>query len=101
MDLEVLKKKIYTFIGDAGRLRITDDHLLLEILSEWETWTGAAEGFYKAIGVVSKDMSPSLAEQRSSDVKSFRRRISRRSKFQVLNRLAPVKGSKLPGTRTG
>ncbi len=56
MDLEVLKKKISTFRGDGGRVKITDDHLLLEILSEWEKWTGAAEGFYKAIGVSSKGM---------------------------------------------
>lgn len=56
MDLEVLRKKISTFRGDAGRVRITDDHLLLEILSEWEKWTGPADGFYKAIGVSSKGM---------------------------------------------
>lgn len=56
MDLEVLKKKISTYRGDGGRVRITDDSLLLEILSEWEKWTGAAEGFYKAIGVSSNGM---------------------------------------------
>ena len=56
MDLDVLRKKISTFRGDAGRVRITDDHLLLEILSEWEKWTGPADGFYKAIGVSSKGM---------------------------------------------
>lgn len=56
MDLEVLKKRIGTFRGDGGRVRITDDMLLLEILSEWERWTGAADGFYKAIGVSSKGM---------------------------------------------
>jgi len=56
MDLEVLKKKISTFRGEGGRVRITDDSLLLEILSEWENWTGAAEGFYKAVGISSKGM---------------------------------------------
>ena len=56
MDLEVLKKKVSTFKGAGGRVRITDDNLLLEILSEWEKWTGAAEGFYKAIGVSSNGM---------------------------------------------
>jgi len=56
MDLEVLKKKISTFRGDGGRVKITDDSLLLEILSEWEKWTGPADGFYKAIGVSSKGM---------------------------------------------
>ena len=56
MDLEVLKKKISTFRGDGGKVRITDDMLLLEILSEWENWTGPADRFYKAIGVSSKGM---------------------------------------------
>ena len=56
MDLEVLKKRISTFRGEGGRVRITDDILLLEILSEWEKWTGPADGFYKAIGVSSNGM---------------------------------------------
>lgn len=56
MDLDVLKKKISTYRGDGGRVRITDDSLLLEILSEWERWTGAADGFYKAIGVSANGM---------------------------------------------
>jgi hypothetical protein len=56
VDLEVLKKRISTFRGDGGRVKITDDGLLLEILSEWERWTGAADGFYKSIGVSAKGM---------------------------------------------
>ena len=56
MDLEVLKKKISTYRGDGGRVKITDDSLLLEILSEWENWTGAADGFYKAIGISANGM---------------------------------------------
>ncbi len=57
MELEVLKRKISTFRGDGGRVKITDDQLLLEILSEWEKWTGAADGFYKSIGVSQKGIS--------------------------------------------
>jgi hypothetical protein len=57
MDLEVLKKKISTFRGDGGRVRITDESLLMEILSSWETWTGPADGFYKAIGVSQNGMA--------------------------------------------
>jgi hypothetical protein len=53
----VLKKKISTFRGDGGRVKITDDNLLLEILSEWEKWTGPADGFYRAIGVSQKGIS--------------------------------------------
>ena len=57
MDLEVLKKKVSTFKGEGGRVRITDDYLLLEILSEWEKWTGPADGFYKSIGVSKNGIS--------------------------------------------
>lgn len=57
MDLEVLKKKISTFRGDGGRVRITDEGLLMEILLAWEQWTGPADGFYKAIGVSQNGMA--------------------------------------------
>jgi hypothetical protein len=57
MELEILKKKISTFRGEGGRVKITDDSLLLEILSEWEIWTGPADGFYKAIGVSQKGIA--------------------------------------------
>ena len=56
MDLEVLKKKISTYRSDGGKVRITDDSLLLEILSEWEKWIGPADGFYKSIGISSNGM---------------------------------------------
>lgn len=51
MELEILKKKISTFRGEGGRVSITDDSLLMEILHSWEQWTAPADGFYKAIGV--------------------------------------------------
>lgn len=57
MDLEVLKKKISTYRGEGGRVRITDEALLLEILLSWEQWTGPARGFYSAIGVSPKGMA--------------------------------------------
>ena len=57
MDLEVLKKKISTFRGDGGRVRITSDDLLMEILLAWEQWTGPAKGFYAAIGVSQNGMA--------------------------------------------
>lgn len=57
MDLEVLKKKVSSFRGEGGRVRITDDSLLMEILAAWEQWTGAASGFYTAIGVSQKGIS--------------------------------------------
>ena len=36
MDMEILRKKISTFRGEGGRVRITDDTLLMEILMTWE-----------------------------------------------------------------
>ena len=57
MDMEILKKKISTFRGEGGRVRITDDSLLMEILSGWEQWTGPGKDFYRAIGVSPKGMA--------------------------------------------
>jgi len=57
VDLEVLKKKISTFKGEGGRVSITSDELLMEILLAWEQWTGPASGFYKSLGVSQKGIS--------------------------------------------
>lgn len=51
MDIEVLKKKISTFRGEGGKVRITDDQLYMEILSAWEEWKGSSKEFFKSIGV--------------------------------------------------
>lgn len=57
MDLEVLKKKISTFRGEGGRVRITDEALLMEILLAWEQWKGPMKEFYRAIGVSQTGMA--------------------------------------------
>lgn len=57
MELEILRKKISTYRGDGGRVRITDDSLLMEILAAWEQWTGPASGFYGAIGISKNGIS--------------------------------------------
>jgi hypothetical protein len=51
MDIEVLKKKISTFRGDGGKVRITDDQLYMEILQSWEQWKGSSKDFFRTIGV--------------------------------------------------
>jgi hypothetical protein len=56
VDVEVLKKKISTFRSESGRVCKVSDELLMEILSAWESWTGPANGFYKAVGVSAKGM---------------------------------------------
>lgn len=57
MDLEIMKKKISTFRGEGGRVRITDDALLMEILLAWEQWKGPMKEFYRAIGVSQTGMA--------------------------------------------
>ena len=62
MDLEILKKKISTFRGEGGRVRITEDGLLMEILQAWEQWSGPIKEFYRAIGVSQKGMASILGK---------------------------------------
>lgn len=57
MDLEVLRKKISTFRGSAGKVRITDDQLYLEILHAWEQWSGTTKDFYRSLGVSKSGMA--------------------------------------------
>lgn len=57
MDLDILKKKISTFRGEGGRVRINDDQLLMEILQAWEQWSGPMRSFYVAIGVSQRGMA--------------------------------------------
>ena len=51
MDMEVLKKKISTFRGEGGKVRISDDQLYMEILQAWEQWKGSSKDFFRTIGV--------------------------------------------------
>ena len=58
MDIEILKNKISTFrAGESGRVRITDDGLMMELLMAWEQWKGPIKEFYKAIGVSHSGMA--------------------------------------------
>ena len=57
MDMEVLRKKISTFRGEGGRVRISDPGLLMEILLAWEEWKGPSKEFYKSIGVSQTGMA--------------------------------------------
>ena len=57
MDLEVLKKRISSYRTPSGRITRLPDELLCEILVAWEQWTGAASGFYTAIGADHRKMA--------------------------------------------
>lgn len=92
MDLEVLKKRISTFRGEGGRVRITDDHLMLEILSEWEKWTGAAEGFYKAIGVSAKGISSIIGRAKRLRREGFPAQDFKEIKLSESTVLGPCQG---------
>jgi hypothetical protein len=50
MDIEILKKRISTFRGSDGKVRITDDTLFMEILLAWEQWKGPMNEFYRTLG---------------------------------------------------
>ncbi len=61
MDIEILKKKISTFrCGESGRVKITDDGLMMEILLSWEQWKGPIKDFYKSIGISHSGMASIL-----------------------------------------
>lgn len=57
LDMEVLKKKISTFRGSNGRVSISDNGLLMEILVAWEQHKGPMLEFYRALGVSAKGMA--------------------------------------------
>ena len=57
MDLEILRKKVSTYKGEAGRLRKIPDELALDILNAWEAWTGPMNGFYSSLGVSQRKMA--------------------------------------------
>lgn len=62
MDLEILKKKLSAFKGEAGRVRNVSNDMLLEVLSAWENWTGTGQQFYKGIGISHKGMGSILGK---------------------------------------
>lgn len=57
MDLTVLTKKISSYRTPAGKITNLPNELLGEILHAWEHWTGAGDGFYKAIGMDRRKMA--------------------------------------------
>ena len=62
MDTEILKKKLSTYKTDKGRLKNVSDDLLVEILAAWESWSGTANSFYKAIGTNYKSFASLLGK---------------------------------------
>ena len=57
MDLTILKKKISSYRTAKGSLTKVPDELAMEILYEWEQWSGPANGFYQAISINPKKMA--------------------------------------------
>lgn len=57
LDMEVLKKKISTFRDANGRVSISDNSLLMEILVSWEQHKGPMLDFYRTLGVSAKGMA--------------------------------------------
>jgi hypothetical protein len=57
MDLAILEKKISSYKTATVKLTKVPDELIMEILGNWERWTGPAAGFYSEIGVSAKKMA--------------------------------------------
>lgn len=57
MDHISLKKKLSTYVSEAGRLKNVSDELLFEVLTAWEDWTGTATEFYRSIGFTQRQMA--------------------------------------------
>jgi len=57
MDIEMLAKKISSFRGEGGRVRINDLDLYMEILGTWESWKGPWKDFCRTLGISHKGMS--------------------------------------------
>ena len=57
-----LKKKLSTYLSDAGRLKNVSDELLFEVLTAWEQWTGTGTEFYRAIGFSHRQMASLLGK---------------------------------------
>ena len=62
MDHVSLKKKLSTYVSEAGRLRNVSDDLLYEVLTAWEDWSGTATEFYRSIGFSQKQMAKLLGK---------------------------------------
>lgn len=71
MDVEILRKKISTFRGEGGRVRITDDALYMEILSVWEQWKGSSKDFFRAVGVSKSGMAAIIGKAKKCGVKGI------------------------------
>lgn len=62
MELEILKKKLSTFKTAGGKVTNVSDELLLEILHNWELWSGSAHAFYTAIGSNHRKMASMMGK---------------------------------------
>ena len=62
MDNITIRKKLSTYVSDAGRLRKVSDEVLYEVLASWENWTGTATQFYRSLGFTQKQMAKLLGK---------------------------------------
>lgn len=57
MEPRTLKKKLSTYLSDAGRLCGVSEELLYELLTAWENWAGTSKDFYREIGFTHRQMA--------------------------------------------
>lgn len=71
MDLEILKKRISSYRTPKGKLTRIPDELLIDILQAWEQWTGAAAGFYSALGADHRKMASMIGRAKKLKREGF------------------------------
>ena len=62
MDIVNLRRKLSTYVSEAGRLRNVSEEVLCEVLVTWEDWTGSASEFYRSLGFTQKQMAKLLGK---------------------------------------
>jgi hypothetical protein len=93
------KEKDQYVQGPGGRVRITSDDLLMEILKAWEEWTGPAKGFYSSLGVSSKGFASVIGKAKKLKREGrFQSRSSLRSSLRAPT-LSPQKAHHFVKTR--
>lgn len=62
MDINILKKKLSTYLSPKGRLLNLGDDMLFEVVTAWENWSGTSAEFYRSIGFSKQQLASLLGK---------------------------------------
>lgn len=62
MEMTTLKKKLGTYVSDAGRLKNVPEDLIYEMLCNWEEWSSTGEEFYRTLGFTHRQIAPLIGK---------------------------------------